>query len=54
MKCELCVKSGYSFLSSTLRMDKLIKYAKDNNYDSLGLMDKNVMFGVKEFYDKCK
>ena len=54
MKCELCIKSGYSFLSSTLRMDKLIKYAKENKYDSLGLMDRNVMFGVKEFYEGCK
>ena len=54
MKCELCIKSGYSFLSSTLRVDKLLDYAKNNNYDSLGLMDKNVMFGVKEFYEGCK
>ena len=54
MKCELCIKSGYSFLSSTLRVDKLLDYAKNNNYDSLGLMDKNVMFGAKEFYEGCK
>jgi len=54
MKCELCVKSGYSFLSSTLSIDKIINYALTNNYKALALMDKNVMFGVKEFYSKCK
>ena len=53
MKSELCIKSGYSFLSSTLKIDTLINYAIDNNYDSLGLVDHNVMYGVKEFYDKC-
>ena len=54
MKCELCVKSGYSFLSSTLRIDKLLSYAKENKFTSLALVDKNVMFGVKTFYDGCK
>lgn len=53
MKSELCIKSGYSFLSSTLSIDKLVDYALNNNYDCLGLMDHNVMYGVKEFYDKC-
>ena len=43
MKCELCVKSGYSFLSSTLRVDKLIAYASSNNFDYLALVDKNVI-----------
>ena len=54
MKCELCVKSGYSFLSSTLSIDKIVNYALTNHYESLALVDKNVMFGVKEFYSKCK
>jgi len=53
MKSELCIKSGYSFLSSTLKMDTLINYAMNNGYDSLGLVDHNVMYGVKEFHDKC-
>ncbi len=53
MKTELCIKSGYSFLSSTLKIDTLISYALDNKYTCLGLVDHNVMYGVKEFYDKC-
>ena len=53
MKAELCIKSGYSFLSSTLKIDTIINYALNNNYDCLGLIDHNVMFGIKEFVDKC-
>ena len=53
MKTELCIKSGYSFLSSTLKIDNMISYALNNEYDCLSLVDHNVMFGAKEFYDKC-
>ena len=53
MKASLCIKSGYSFLSSTLKIDDIIAYAKNNNYTALGLVDHNVMYGSKEFYDKC-
>lgn len=53
MKASLCIKSGYSFLSSTLKIDNIVDYAKENNYDALTIMDHNVMYGVKEFYDKC-
>ena len=53
MKANLCVKSGYSFLSSTLKIDDIISYALENDCDYMGLMDHNVMYGVKEFYDKC-
>ena len=53
MKAQLCIKSGYSFLSSTLKIDDIISYAKENEYTILGLMDHNVMYGSKEFYDKC-
>ena len=54
MKTQLCIKSGYSFLSSTLKVDDIICYGVNNNYDVLSLIDHNVMYGVKEFYDKCK
>ena len=30
MKAALCIKSGYSFLSSTLKIDDIIAYAKEN------------------------
>lgn len=53
MKAELCIKSGYSFLSSTLKVDDIIAYAKEKKYEAIALVDHNVMYGVKEFYDKC-
>jgi len=53
MKGELCIKSGYTFLSSTLKIEDIIDIAKKNNCDYLGLVDKNVMFGSMEFYKAC-
>ena len=53
MKGELCIKSGYSFLSSTLKVEDIISIAKNNNFEYLGLIDKDVMFGVMEFYNAC-
>ncbi len=46
-------KSNYSLLSSLLKIDDLIKYAKDNNISSIALTDTN-MYGVMEFIKKCE
>ena len=53
MKGELCIKSGYSFLSSTLKIEDIISVAKNNKYDYLSVVDKDVMFGAIEFYNAC-
>ena len=53
MKGELCIKSGYTFLSSTLKIEDIINIAKDSQYEYLGLIDKDVMFGCMEFYNSC-
>ena len=53
MRGELCIKSGYSFLSSTLKIENIIEIAKKNKYEYLCIMDKDVMFGVMEFYNAC-
>ena len=53
MKGELCIKTGYSFLSSTLKVEDVIEIAKNNKYEYLGIMDKDVMFGTMEFYNAC-
>ncbi len=45
-------KSNYSLLSSLLKIDDLIKYAKDNNISSIALTDTN-MYGTMEFIKKC-
>ena len=54
MKGELCIKSGYTFLSSTLKIEDIINIAKENKYEYLSLVDKEVMFGAMEFYLACK
>ena len=53
MKGELCVKSGYTFLSSTLKVEDIVSYASSNKYDYISIVDKDVMFGCMEFYDLC-
>lgn len=53
MKGELCIKSGYSFLSSTLKVEDIIEVAKNNKYEYLCIMDKDVMYGALEFYNAC-
>jgi len=49
----LFIKTNNSLLSSLIRIDDLIKYAKDNNIKALSITDDN-MYGVMEFYKKCK
>ena len=53
MYTPLYVKTNYSLLSSLIKIDNLIDYAKSNNIKSLAITDNN-MYGVMEFYKKCK
>lgn len=53
MYIPLFNKSNYSLLSSLLKIDDLIKYAKDNNLSSISLTDTN-MYGTMEFITKCR
>ena len=46
-------KSNYSLLSSLLKIDDIINYAKTNNISSISLTDTN-MYGVMEFIKKCQ
>ena len=50
---NLNVKSNYSLLSSMLRIDDIIKVALDNKSKAAFLCDNN-MYGVMEFYKKCR
>ena len=45
-------KSNYSLLSSLLKIDDLIDYAKQNNISAIALTDSN-MYGTMEFITKC-
>lgn len=53
MYIPLFNKSNYTLLSSLLKIDDIIKYAKDNNISSISLTDTN-MYGTMEFIKKCE
>ena len=53
MYIPLFNKSNYTLLSSLLRIDDLVAYAKNNNIPSIALTDTN-MFGTMEFIKKCE
>ena len=46
-------KSNYTLLSSLLKIDDLISYAKKYNISSMAITDSN-MYGVMEFIKKCE
>ena len=46
-------KSNYTLLSSLLKIDDIVSYAKKNNLPSISLTDSN-MFGTMEFIHKCQ
>ncbi|WP_273128554.1 DNA polymerase III subunit alpha [Metabacillus sp. HB246100] len=50
---HLQVKSAYSLLSSSVRLDALVQKAKQLQYKSLALTDDSVMYGVIPFYKLC-
>lgn len=49
----LYIKTNYSLLSSLIKIDDLIDFAKEHNFKSLAICDNN-MFGAMEFYKKCQ
>ena len=53
MYIPLYNKSNYTLLSSLLRIDDLVMYAKNNNISSIALSDSN-MYATMEFIKKCE
>ncbi len=53
MFSHLHVHSEYSLLESSIKIDNLIKAAKENNMDSVAITDKYSMHGAVEFYKKA-
>ena len=53
MYIPLFNKSNYTLLSSLLKIDDLIEYAKKNNLSCIALTDTN-MYGTMEFIKKCE
>ncbi|MBR5048628.1 MAG: DNA polymerase III subunit alpha [Erysipelotrichaceae bacterium] len=46
-------RSCYSILSSTITVDKLISFAKNNGYRSIGLADTGNLFAACQFIRRC-
>ena len=53
MYIPLYNKSNYSILTSLLKIDDIISYAKKNHLSHIALTDSN-MFGAMEFIKKCE
>ena len=53
MYIPLWNKSNYTLLSSLLKIDDIVSYAKNNNLPSISIVDNN-MFGTMEFIKKCE
>lgn len=53
MYIPLFNKTNYTLLSSLLKIDDLISFAKKNNISSISIADTN-MYGTMEFIKKCK
>lgn len=53
MYIPLFNKTNYTLLSSLIKIDDIISYAKNNNLDSISIVDTN-MYGTMEFIKKCE
>ncbi|MCP8617105.1 DNA polymerase III subunit alpha [Salirhabdus salicampi] len=51
---HLQVHSGFTFMESTLTIEKLVKGAKEKGYDTIAITDRNVLHGAVQFYQQCK
>ena len=53
MYTPLYIKTNNSLLTSMIKIDELVSFAKKNNIKALTITDNN-MYGVMEFYKACK
>lgn len=49
----LNVRSAYSLLNSTIRIESYVQLAKEYGYTAIGLADEGVLHGAVEFYNAC-
>lgn len=54
MSVHLHVRSAYTLLNSTLRIEDIVNYAKTYGYKSVALCDYHVMHGAMAFYHAAK
>ncbi|GGJ72543.1 DNA polymerase-3 subunit alpha [Anoxybacillus voinovskiensis] len=51
---HLHVRSGYSLLNGTAKINDLVKKASDLRFHALALTDENVLYGAIPFYKECQ
>lgn len=51
---HLQVKSAYSLLNSSIRIEELVQQSKHLGFEAIALTDENVMYGAVSFYKQCK
>ena len=51
---HLQVRSGYTFMHSTVKINQLVKKAKLDGMTAIALTDRNVLHGALEFYQACQ
>ncbi|WP_163151765.1 DNA polymerase III subunit alpha [Anoxybacillus sp. MB8] len=51
---HLQVRSGYSLLSSTVKIEELVMRARELQFSAVALTDENVLYGVIPFYKACQ
>ena len=49
----ISIKTDYEVLKSLIKIKDLITYAKENNINTLGIIDNNLSSSI-EFYEECK
>ena len=54
MSTHIFVRSCYSFLNSTIRIDALVHKAKKEGYRAVALTDHNVLYGAASFLQACQ
>ncbi|MBR0385656.1 MAG: PHP domain-containing protein, partial [Erysipelotrichaceae bacterium] len=50
MAALLYNRTGYSLMTSTLRIPQLVSFAVENGYEAIGITDNNVIHGFMELY----
>ncbi len=53
MITHLHTRSNYSLLHSALKIEDIVRLAKLNNMDAIGLCDEDVLYKAVEFHDLC-
>ncbi len=54
MYAPLTTLSSYSLLQSTIKIPQYIAQTKEMGYQTIGLTDRNVMYGAVDFFRQCQ